>query len=284
VKSLAALIAVAALAGARYARSEAEAARPAMGADDPYAPAPELAPIVSLEYREAADDYLFVELGGYFARGDASATGIVTLVEAMAAVDPGNYRIYDYGVRLVPLGKGADNATLVRALAVLDQGMRVFPDDFDLPQTAAQMWLFDYKATGAERRRADERGVELLESAIHKPKAPAHAATLVATLRTKLGQRQRAIDGIREMLLVTDDEAGRKALIEKLAELTHQDADEIAAEAIAERTKFLRAWEAERPALPESMYLLVGPPLGKTFDLDALGRGPAPIEDVADPE
>ena len=49
--------------------------------------------------------------------------------------------------------------------------------------------------------------------ATHKPNAPPNLATDVAFLRTRLGQHQRAIEALREQILVTDDPTARKELI-----------------------------------------------------------------------
>ena len=64
-------------------------------------------------------------------------------------------------------------ASYLRALAVLEKGITIFPDDWKLPYLAGEIYTQDLQTTDPAQRRAwDERGTLLTESAIRKPKAP----------------------------------------------------------------------------------------------------------------
>jgi hypothetical protein len=269
------LVAALALVGARTAREAAEGDAPRVIADEPYAPAPDTAPLVTLGYRELFADLLFLRLKGYFGGHDNTAHGVASLVEAIVALDPQYHRIYEWGARAITLASyGVDNAAYLRAIAVLDAGARQFPDDWKLPLLAGEIYTQDLQTTDpAERRAWDERGTLLTESAIRKPNAPARAATWAATMRTRLGQHQRAIDGLREMVLVTQDDKARIRLLAKLAELAERGANELASELLDARRTFETAWLAARPAVPASMYVLIGAPLSPAFDLGDLATG-----------
>jgi len=270
-----AILAVIALAGARFARVAAEREAPRLLADEPYAPAPDTAPLVALGYRELFADLLFLRLKGYFGGSESTADGIAGLSEAILALDPQFHRFYEWGARAITLAsRGVDNAALLRAVAVLEAGARQFPDDWKLPYLAGEIYTQDLQTSDPAQRRAwDERGTLLTESAIRKPNAPVEAATWAATMRTRLGQHQRAVDGLREMLLVTEDDAARVRLLAKLADLEHDAASEVAAELQEARHRFEAAWYATRPAVPASMYLLLGRPLSPAFDLADLATG-----------
>jgi hypothetical protein len=270
-----ALVAVLAIGGARVAREAAERRAPQVIADEPYAPSPEAAPLVTLGYREMFADLLFLRLKGYFGGRENTANGVAALVEAIVALDPHYQRIYEWGARAITLaGRGVDNRAYLRALAVLDAGGQQFPDDWKLPYLAGEIYTQDLQTTRPTERHAwDERGTLLIESAIRKPNAPADAATWAATMRTRLGQHQRAVDGLREMLLVTNDDSVRARLLAKLADLEHTSANEVAAELLDARRRFEAAWHAARPAVPASMYVLIGPPLAPSFDLAELATG-----------
>jgi len=272
---LAAAVVLAALGGARLAREAAEAEAPRVLSDEPYAPAPDTAPLVTLGYRELAADLLFLRLKGYFGGNESTANGVASLVEAIVALDPQFHRIYEWGANAITLAsRGIDNAAFLRALAVLDAGARQFPDDWKLPYLAGEIYTQDLQTTDPAQRRAwDERGTLLTESAIRKPNAPVEAATWAATMRTRLGQHQRAVDGLREMVLTTSDERARARLLAKLADLEHDAASELASELLEARHRFESAWRAARPAVPASMYLLLGPPLSPRFDLAELATG-----------
>jgi hypothetical protein len=264
-----------AIGGARMARDAAERGAPKLLADEPYAPAPRTAALVTLGYRELFADLLFLRLHGYFGGDENTASGIAGLVEAITALDPQYQRVYEWGARAITLaGRGVDNRACLRAVAVLEAGARVFPDNWKLPYLAGEIYTQDLQTKDPAQRRAwDERGTLLTESAIRKPNAPAEAATWAATMRTRLGQHQRAVDGLREMLLVTTDDSVRARLLAKLAELESTSANELAAEILQARHRFEAAWLATRPAVPPSMYVLLGPPIAPSFDLGDLATG-----------
>ncbi|HET9620184.1 MAG TPA: hypothetical protein VFP84_02370 [Kofleriaceae bacterium] len=264
-----------AIAGARAARELAAEEAPQVIADEPYAPAPAAAPLVTLGYRELFADLFFLRLKGYFGGKDSTANGVASLVEAITALDPGYHRAYEWGARATTLAsRGVDNAAYLRAIAILDAGARQFPDDWKLPFLAGEIYTQDLQTKDPAQRRAwDERGTLLTEEAIRKPNAPAEAATWAATMRTRLGQHQRAVDGLREMLLVTDDAAARQRLLAKLATLQSASASELASELLEARHRFDAAWLAERPAVPPSIYVLIGRPLSPGFDLGDLATG-----------
>jgi hypothetical protein len=269
------VIAVLALAGARVLRQAAGAEAPKVIADEPYAPAPDTAPLVALGYRELVADLLFLRLKGYFGGRENTANGVAGLVEAIVALDPQYRRIYEWGARAITLAsRGVDNDAYWRAIAVLEAGAREFPDDWKLPYLEGEIYTQDLQTRDpAERRAWDERGTLLTESAIRKPNAPAEAATWAATMRTRLGQHQRAVDGLREMLLVTNDDAARARLLAKLADLERGSASELASELLDARKAFQSAWLAARPTVPASMFVLIGAPLSTRFDLSALATG-----------
>jgi hypothetical protein len=269
------LVAALALGGARLARVAAESEAPRVIADEPYAPTPQAAPLVTLGYRELVADLLFLRLKGYFGGRENTANGVAGLVEAIAALDPQYQRIYEWGARAITLaGRGVDNAARLRAIAVLEAGARAFPDDWKLPYLAGEIYTQDLETKDPAQRRAwDERGTLLTESAIRKPNASALAATWAATMRTRLGQHQRAVDGLREMLLVTDDDGVRERLLAKLSDLEETSAHELASDLLDARHRFEAGWLAARPTVPLTMYILLGPPLRRSFDLGDLATG-----------
>ena len=93
------------------------------------------------------------------------------------------------------------------------------------------------------------------------------------TLRTKLGQQERARKELRELILITDDEKARRELIEKLAELEGTDSAEVASEIFEARKRFEAEWLADRPYMPASLYILIGPTPKPGFDPADLATG-----------
>ena len=268
-------LAAVALGSARVARTMAEHRRPRGNVEEAYAPSASAAPYVSLGYREMAADLFWIRLTGYFGGDENTASSIGGLVDAITALDPQFHRVYEYGASAMTLAKyGVDQSTYLHAIAVLERGMQQFPDDYRLPMLAGQMYTQDLQTKDPAQRRAwDDKGTMLVEAAIRKPGAPAEAAEYAAVMRTKLGQHDRAVRELREMLLVTSDDAARKRLIDRLATLEHDNADELAAEIYEERHRCEAAWKRDRPALPASMYILLGAHIAPRFDMTDLATG-----------
>jgi hypothetical protein len=273
------LVGLVALASARVARTHASAqmtaARSGSGIEAPFAPSPASAPYLSLGFREVAADLLYVRMLGYFAGDNSSAKGVADLAEAITALDPRFRRAYITGANAATLAKrDVDQTSLLRVIAMLERGATVFPTEYQMPYIAGQLYTQDLKTDDPRLRREwDEKGTLLIESAIRKPGAPVHVAAWAATMRTKFGQHERAVTGLREMLLTTSPGAARERLIQMLAELEEKDAASVGAEIFAERRKFERVWKRERPAVSATMYILVGPPAQPGFEMGALATG-----------
>jgi hypothetical protein len=270
-------VACVALLGARWARVTA-AGMPQQrirAGEMPYAPSPSAAPFVALGYREAAADVLYVRMLAHFNGSDSTGHGVADLAEAITALDPQFKRAYDTGATAMTLARHhVDQRTYLRAIALLEEGIKQFPGDWKLPYLAGQMYTQDLKSEDpAQRRTWDEKGTLLVESAIRKPGAPSAAGAWAAVMRTKLGQHDRAVAGLREMLLVTNDKTARKRLVAALAEIEMRDAQALEAEIYEERVQFERTWRAERPTVPATMYILLGPRLVAGFDMVDLATG-----------
>jgi hypothetical protein len=272
---LAPVLAVFALGSARVAREFAANERHKDAVEEPYAPSPAAAPIVALGYREVGADVLWVRFLGYYGGVRTSEEGLQDLVDAIVALDPHYHRIYEHGARALTMADvGVTQDTYLHSISILEHGIQEFPDDWQLPNLAAEIYLQDLKTDDPAQRRAwDEAGTRLVEAAVRKPGAPAAAATWAAHMRSKLGQKQRAIEGLREMILLTGDVDARKRLIDKLAKLEDASSDDVASELYAEQHAFTDAWKRERPAVPASMYILLGPPAELAFDPTDLATG-----------
>jgi hypothetical protein len=244
--------------------------------EQPYTPSPAMAPLLSLGYREALADLLYVQLRVYFGGYQGTTSNaIVSSGEAIAALDPQFHPIYSYAANAASIAEqGADQASLLRAVALLERGIKQFPDDWKLAYLAGQMYIQDLRSEDEVQRRAwREHGTLLIESAIRKPGAPAQAAMWAASLRTRLGQQERAAQGLRELLLITPDGPARTRMIDALAKLQDADSADIAAEIFEMKRGFETAWKRERPFVPPTMYLLVGSRIQQGFEMAALATG-----------
>lgn len=268
------LIVIAAFGTARIAKS-ALVRTDKERASEPYTPSASAAPYVSFGYREAFADVLFVRLLGYFSDENSSGPAVASLAEAVVALDPKFHRVYELGANAMTIARrDVDQSVYLRAIALLDKGMREFPRDWRLPYFAGQIYTQDLQTTAPEQRREwDERGTLLIESAIRKPGAPPTAANWAAMMRTKLGQHERAVENLKEMILLTNDTKARERMIAELATLEERDSAALAAELETARLKFVKAWRAERRSVPATFYVLFGKRLELGFDLGDLATG-----------
>jgi hypothetical protein len=255
-------------------------------AEAPFAPAPESAPFIAAGFREAFADLLYVRLIGYFNSEASTGDGVADLAEAVANLDPHFKRVYELGANAMTLAKrDVTQNVVLRAVALLERGMKLYPREWRLSYLAGQIYTQDLKSDDPRQEREwNQRGVLLVESAIRKPGAPASAAAWAAVMRTKLGQHERAVSNLREMLLVTNDTKARQRLIAALADLEKKDANVVASEIYAERLKFERKRREERPSVPATFYVLIGPRLRPGFDLGELAIGGNELEVQEQPQ
>lgn len=287
--TVAALAVAAALAGgAHVAGGHANQLRRQWPAtlDPPWAPSAGAAPFMSLGYREALADLLWIRVLGYVGGDDDRASSTRQLVDAIVALDPRFQRIYAWGgLAMSALGTGASEQDYLGAIAVLERGAREFPADYRIPLYAGQIYVTDLHTDDPAKARAwQTAGARWLERAVRVPGAPKNMGTLAAHLRTKLGQREQAIRDLRELILYTSDPVVRAKLVKKAAELAGASSDAIDYELSVASRRFQDAWDHERPELPPTAYLLVGPPLPTWFspddlavDRDLIGTDP-PLE------
>lgn len=261
----------------------ARTARVAVAARDefveaPYAPSPAAAPFASLGYREAAADVLFIRLTGFFGSRQATAQAMAPLVEAVVALDPRYQRIYEFGAMAMTIAQGADQDITLRAIAVLERGIEEFPNDWKIPNLAGQMYTQDLQSNDPAQQRAwEEKGLMLVESSLRKPGASPEAATWAATMRTKLGQHERAARELREMILLTPDPQARERMIAKLNTLEKSDQAELAAELFEHQKLIEGERRRNRPSVPPTMYVLVGARIAPGFDMSRLATGGADL-------
>lgn len=271
------------LAVTAHALAESANAQRAGGGDDtdeaaaPYAPSPSMAPYAVLGYREAGADYLWVRALGYFGGGGASARGVRDLVVAIAALDPAFEEPMEWGATAMQsFTMKLTQDDYHEVLRVLAAAMERFPGNYHLPQRAGEIYALRLTSDDpAELRRYRQEGARLLSRAVHVPGAPKRLGTLVAHLRSELGQRDLAIRDLRELILYTSDGNTRRVLIDKLAKLTNGQSETIDYELEVEARRFDEAWQRDRPELRPVDYAVIGPSLSSWFD-------PARLDDPGD--
>jgi hypothetical protein len=249
----------------------------------PYAPSDAAAPFISLGYREAAADLMWIRTLGYLGRTDDTSKGVRDLVYATHALDDHFRPVYDVGaVGIQAANRGVDNDSHLAAIDLFVRGMRAYPDKWEYPALAGQTYLVDLKPNdAAQQREWTERAVDLFETAMRLPGAPERLAGTVAYFQDKIGRHELAVQSLQARILLAQDPRARLALIKQLAELEDRDEIDLRIAMLESRRAFVDAWTANRPALPPSMYLILGkrrnpylPRQELAVDRDLVGANP----------
>lgn len=226
---------------------------------------------LSLGYRELYADLAWCRALVYYGDswgGDGDLTQIEDLADLIIELDPRFEPVYLWAPYAVLYKTGEVTQDEYRSsVRYLERAMVEFPDNYQHYWTAGTRYYLDLQSEDAQvTRYFRERGVRLIEQAMQMPNAPTELATMAATMRSKLGQHQRALDNLRRMIAMTDNPAARKQLLKRL----HQAAPDLADELTAARTALEQRWQRDMPAVSLDFYILLGPPPPPTFDLREL--------------
>ena len=242
-----------------------------------FLPSPEAAPIIYAGFREVAADITWVRLLVYYGTsmiGEADYRYLELFIDNVIALDPMFERAYSWAMRAVTYRHArATQDEFQKSLAYARKGMDMFPDNYEFFFEAGILCTHDiYVEDPDELRRYRELGADYIDQAARRPDAPTNLATLAAALRTKLGQKQRALRNLREMILITENKKAREVLLQRYRDIAKQafpDEARRAMEALDE------AWRREVPYAGPSMYILLGDRPAPIIDLDALTRSSA---------
>jgi tetratricopeptide (TPR) repeat protein len=235
------------------------------------APPPEVARFASLGYRELLADVTWARTLVYFGSswaGEGDLSQLEQLLDLIVELDPRFKPMYEWAAYAVVFKTGvATQAEYRSSLRYLERAMREFPDDYTYFWIAGSRYYWDLDAPDAKARHAyRERGAALIEEAMRKPNAPPDLATTAANMRSRLGQHERAVDSLRQMVLITDNDEARDKMLERLRVESPDLAEEVerAAEELTDE------WQTNMPSVPLDFYVLLGPPPPPVIDFRQL--------------
>lgn len=274
-RTAAALLAAALLwAGARQlgATAQDERASWPKTADTLLVPPAEAVPFAgAVVGRELLADVVWARMlvyyGGNWA-GEGDLSQLEPLIDVVMALAPRFKPVYEFAAYATTYKGGtATQAEFQTSVRYLERAMRQYPDDYRYFWIAGLRYYYDlWSPDPAVKRRYRERGADLIEQAMRKPNAPADLATTAASMRSKLGQHERAVDSLRQMVLITDNQEARDKMLQRLRVERPDLADEVerAAEALNEE------WQRDMPSVPLDLYILLGPPPPRVIDFRRL--------------
>ena len=228
-----------------------------------YLPPPDWLGIFSLGHREALADLIWLRALVYFGeelvhRGDVA--NLYRYADAMIALDPYFKKVYAWVASSAIYRTG--NVTIAdahKAIAYLEVGVRLFPDDGKLAWDLGANYLYELPPLlddARERNEARRRGVEHLRVAVLRGEGPPWLALSASSELRRLGHAEQEIRYLQELYPQITDPEVKGEVERRLAQLRSQSD----AEAMRHATEqFERARMRDFPYLDPTLYLLVGP-------------------------
>lgn len=258
--------------------------------DVQYIPAPSSLPLLSIGYRKALADLLWVATLVYFGdqivhKGRMKYLGART--DAILALDPKFRDVYEWiGVVSVYNTGAITLSDIETSNRYLERGIRVFPRDGKLLYLLAFNYAIEMPPLvddAAQKLRWRQKAAGLFERAAHLPGAPSDAPAMAAEMTKRSFDRTVLIARLRSLLAATTDDRVRDNLLMRLAEVT-SEAEADAAD--RDRREFQAAWRRDYTYLPGGLFVFVGPKLardGGPAQLETAGDGPAQGQTADEP-
>lgn len=272
--------------GANTLRSEAAAARRSWPKTESAAFVPPVELAQFAPYPELQADLLWCRLLVYYGSnwgGEGDLSQVEDFLDAIVTLDPRFKAIYEWAGFAVAYRTGkATQEEFKSSVRYLEKAIEEFPEDYKYFWLAGTRYYFDlWSKDEATRTRYRERGADLIEQAMTKPNAPQDLATTAAAMRSKLGQYNRALDNLREMISSTSDPEARQQMLKRVKISDPGLAEELAAAS----TQLQDTWLSNLPMVPLDFFLQLGPKPSQVIDLRALATphdlfGAAPADEA----
>jgi tetratricopeptide (TPR) repeat protein len=219
--------------------------------------------VLSLGHREALADLLWTQVLIYFGeehvhQGDLRH--IYRYIDAMLALDPYFRAAYDFGgdAPVYRIGE-VTVEDIRRAIAYLERGVRIFPDDGDLAWELGSRLNYELAPRiedPVEKAAIKRRGLANIQAASRLGALPDWYVLASASQLERLGEIEQAVQHLEEMYASIEDAGVRERIEERLGQLKN----EALAEGLA---RTVEALETERrgtmPYVDPPLFLLLRP-------------------------
>lgn len=250
-----------------------------------YVPAPGALSLLSIGYRRALADLIWVESLVYFGEQVARRGQMKYLTrraDAILALDPDFREAYRWIAILVVYNTGAITLSdIEESNRYLERGARRFPRDGEFVYLLAFNYAIEMPAfvEDAElKKRWRRRAAELFAKAASLPGAPGDAALMAAEMTSRTSGTAVTIARLKSLLSITTEDRVREQLLARLARLT-SEAEAQAQD--ADRRELLESWHRDYPYLPPSLFVLVGPNLQRAVTARPAEPDGPPTDDEA---
>lgn len=258
------LVVLGAGAVAARARPAARVAAATRYEDMYYLPPAEWLPTLSLGYRAALADLVWMRALVYF--GDemihrGQLAHVFEYAEAMLALDPDFQAVYHWiGVAGVYRPSEVTAEQVRTAVDIMRRGLERFPDDGRLAWEIGSTLAFELapllRDDPAARDATRAEAADYIAMAARRGAAPPWAVLSGASLLRRAGRVDAAVRHLEQLYALVQDESVRFEIEARLAELRSVAyAEQFAAANEEEELRRLR----ELPYVPADLYFLVGP-------------------------
>ena len=231
-----------------------------------YLPPPDWLEVMSLGYRRALADLIWLRALVYFGdefMNEGEVKHVHNYGESMLKLDPDFRRVYSWvGVAGVYTPKGSPPEFIEQAVDVLRRGVQRFPNDGDLAWDAGATIMYELlphlPKDDPSRARLEAEGNAHMMAAARLGAGPDWLVITNATSLRKLGENDRELRHLEEMYALVRDTKVKAEIEVRLSQLR----DEAYAEAFRRANEeFEERRLAEFPYMPSALYFFVADPI-----------------------
>lgn len=222
-----------------------------------YLPQKEALGALAFGYNELAADILWVKTIAYFAdhfTTDRNYKNLKRYLLAITHLNPHFYSVYRFGSSMMMSEPTQEN--IRNAISLLEKAHRYFPKNHEIPQRLGIYYMTDLKSKDQEiQKQYKLKGAEWINRAILLGAKTYWLPSLAAQVFDENGKRQVAIQRLKELYLVAQDEKTKLSIVRKLRKL---NAEDWGARLAKEKEETKRAQkEAGLDFISEDLFLLI---------------------------
>lgn len=228
-----------------------------------YLPDARWMPVLSLGFRSAVADFVWMGALTYYGEGIVArgpVRHVLSYARAVSALEPTFEPIYRFASAAAAYQPTQPELSDLRAVAAyLAAGSDRLPESGQLAWYAGAFYSYElaprYPVGSEGRRSAREHGAAFLMRAARRGAGPAWLALSNTTELLRLGENERAIEHLQEMYALTSDGEIRDRIGRQIATLRSQADQQARQHALATAR---HAWLSNFPYLPPILAELVG--------------------------
>lgn len=188
-----------------------------------YVPHLKVIELLSLNYKQAAADILWLRMIQYFATHllyDKKYEWMDLFVEQAIALDPRFYKVYLWAAGSLLYGQQINNQNIMKSNMIYQKALRYFPNDYEIPYRLGMNYYSELKARNPEEKKNFQNiGLSYFERAANSPHAQPDIFQLIRGIAKTMGREEVLLYYLFDELLAEKDPIRKEALASRIAEL-----------------------------------------------------------------